>query len=80
MKLTYLKKNKNFIYLSFGCAGSLLPVGVSLVAASRGCSLVVVCRLLIAGASLIADHGPWGMRASAVVARGISSCGLCITG
>ena len=31
--------------------------GLSLVAASGGCSLVVVCRLLIVVASLVAEHG-----------------------
>ena len=40
---------KKFCYLFiFGCAGSsLLCEGLSLVAASRGYSLVVVCGLLI---------------------------------
>ena len=32
--------------------------GFSLVAASGGSSLVVVCRLLISAASLIERHGP----------------------
>ena len=31
--------------------------GLSLVAASGGYSLVVVCRLLIAVASIVAEHG-----------------------
>ena len=35
-----------------GCEGS------SLVAASGGYSLFVVCRRLIAAASLVAEHGP----------------------
>ena len=50
-----------FIYLFFhffGCAGSLLlQAGFSLVAASRGYSLVKVCRLLIAVASLVLEYG-----------------------
>ena len=33
--------------------------GFSLVAASRGCSLVVVCGLLIAVASLVMQHVLW---------------------
>ena len=56
------------------CCGGLFSSS-----ASRGYFLVVAHRPLIAVASLIADHGPWGMRASVVVACGISSCGLCIT-
>ena len=35
---------------------SLLHADLSLVAASEGSSLVTVCRLLIAVASLIAEH------------------------
>ena len=41
----------------FGCAGSLLVRGLSLVAASGGYSLTVVRGLLIAVASLVAEHG-----------------------
>ena len=33
---------------------------LSLVAASKGSSLVAVCGLLIAAASLVADHRLWG--------------------
>ena len=42
----------------FGCAGSSLLQAhkLSLVAHSRGYSLVVVCRLLIVMASLIVEH------------------------
>ena len=47
------------------CAGSLVAVSV-------GFSLVVVCRLLAAEASLVVEHRPWGMWASVVVARGLS--------
>ena len=47
---------KLFIYL-FGCAGSsLLSAGLSLAAVSGGYSLVAVCGLLIAAASLVAEH------------------------
>ena len=48
----------------------LSPVGGSGVY-----SLVVVCRLLIAVASLVAEHGLWGAQASVVQASGLSSCG-----
>ena len=55
--------------LSFhGCIGS------SLVAASRGYSLVAVRGLLIAAASLVAEHRLWGTRASAAEAPGLCSC------
>ena len=45
--------------------------GLSLVAVSRGYSFVVVHGLLIAVASLAAEHGLWGTRASVVGARGL---------
>ena len=46
----------NFL-LFFGCGGSLLlHVGFLLVAASRGCSLVVVHGPLIVVVSLVAEH------------------------
>jgi len=44
----------------YGCAGSLLLHGLSLVVAGRGvggASLVVVRQLLIAVASLVLEHG-----------------------
>ena len=49
-------------------------VGFSLVASSRGYSVVTVCRLLIAVASLVAEHRLGGTQASAVVAQGLNSC------
>ena len=42
--------------LIFGCAGSSLLTGFSLVATSGGYSLVAMHGLLIAVASLIAEH------------------------
>ena len=45
--------------------------GRSLIAASRGYSLVEVFRLLVAVASLIVEQGFWGARASIVVASGL---------
>ena len=47
-----------------GCAGS------SAVAASGGCSLLAVCGLPVAGASLVAGRRPWGTQASAAEAHG----------
>ena len=52
-----------FTYLFIvGCAGSSLLHSLSLVVASRGYPLAVVCRLLVA--LLIAEHRFWGSRAS----------------
>ena len=53
-------------------------LGLPLLAASRGCSLVAVCRLLIAVVSLV-EHGLWGVWASLIVAHGLSypeACGI----
>ena len=48
---------KKFIYLFiFGCAGSLLYEDFSPVVVSRGFCLVVVQGLLIAVASVVAEH------------------------
>ena len=49
--------------------------GFSLVAESRDCSLVVVCGLLTAVASLVAEHRLQSAQASVVAAHGLSSCG-----
>ena len=48
--------------------------GLSLVVESGGCSQVVVCRLLVAVVSLVAEHGLLGTWASVVVARGLCCC------
>ena len=45
--------------------------GFSLVSASRGYSLAVVCGLLIAMTSLVAENRLWGARAPAVAAPGL---------
>ena len=53
--------------------------GFSLVVASRGCSLILVCRLLNAVAFLVAEHGLQGAPASVVVAHRLScsvACGI----
>ena len=63
MHLFLLYKN----YLFFGWAGSLLL--------SLGFSLVAVLRLLVAVASLVAEHRLKGVWASAVATLGLSSCG-----
>ena len=65
-----------FIYLFiFGCAESSFAVRrLSLVAASRGYSLVVVCGLLIVVASVVAEQRLYSAQASVVAACGLSSC------
>ena len=66
---------KFVFYLFIGYTGSsLLNRFFSLVAESRGYTLVVVCRLLIMVASLVAEHG-LRVRASAVAAHGLESRG-----
>ena len=47
----------------------------SLVAANGGYSLIVVHRLLITVASLVAEHGLKGSQASIAAACGLSICG-----
>jgi len=49
-----------------GCAGFSLLQGFSLVVASGGYSLIVVHKLLIAVASLVAEHRLQGTQASVV--------------
>ena len=52
-----LKKENLFTYLFLAALGLRCFLGLSLVAASRGYSIIVVFGLLIAEASLIAEHG-----------------------
>ena len=54
----------------FGCAGSSLPCGLFSGCGQWGYSLVVVCGLLIAVASLAAEHCLQGTQASVVGLRG----------
>ena len=54
--IVFLKKTIKKIYLFTGSAGSSLLCSFSLATVSRGYSLVAVRRLLIAVASLIAEH------------------------
>ena len=46
---------KKFSVFIFGCLGLHCCTGFSLVAASRGCFLIVACGLLIAVASLVLE-------------------------
>ena len=61
------------IYLA--ALGLPCRAGFSLVTASQGYSEFAVCGLLVAVASLVSEHRLQGTRASAAVARGLSSCG-----
>ena len=62
----YVSSVKQFCLFTFGCAWSSHCMGYS---------LVVVHKLLIVVASLVTEHRLWGTWASAVAARGPSSCG-----
>ena len=53
----------------------MLHAGFSLLGGNGGYSLVAVCRLLIAVASLVEEGGLQGMQASVAVARGLTRCG-----
>ena len=53
----FLRKTQLFVI--FDCSESQLLHWLSLVAASRGYSLIAVCRLLIVAGSLLGEHGPW---------------------
>ena len=67
------KDNCIFIYLfvlSLHCC-----TGFSLVVVGKGSSLVAVCRLFVAAASVSAGHRLEGTRASVVVTCELSSCG-----
>ena len=69
-------KGVNFFFnLFLAVMGLCCCMGSSLVAVSRGCSSVVVCRLLIVVASLV-EHRLWSVWASVVSARGLSSYGV----
>ena len=50
-------------------------MGFSPAVASRGPSLAAVLGLLVAAASLVAEHRLQGARASVAAAPGLSSCG-----
>ena len=64
----------------FGCTGSLLlPVGFLSSSGKQAVLLVVVHGLLIAKASVVAEHRLWGVWATVVVAHGPSwpmACGI----
>ena len=70
-----------------GCAGSwlqcrgssLLREGFSLVVASKGCSLVAMCGLLVAVGPVVAEHGLEDTQAPVIALHGLSCfmpCGI----
>ena len=67
---------KLFIILFLAVLGFFFCCVRTLVAASRGYSLVAVCRLLISVASLIVNHRLSDTQASVAAARELSSCGF----
>ena len=69
------KKFVDFYYFWL-CWVFVAVLGVSLVVVRRSYSLIAVHKLLIAVASLAAEHRLKGTQASAVVACGLNSCGF----
>ena len=69
----FFKKNQQLIFICLVLAvlGLFLLCGLSLVAVNRGYSVVVVDGLLIAVASLVAEHGLSRHVGSVVVASGL---------
>ena len=62
-----------YFSLFFSVLGLPCCWGFSLVVASRGYSLVVLCRLLMAVASLVGEHRLQGAQASVVELSGLQS-------
>ena len=65
-----------FIYLFLAVLGLHCCARAFSGCGERGLLFVAVRGLLVAVASLVAEHGALGMWASVVVAHGLSSCGL----
>ena len=58
-----------YLVIIFGCPGSLLLHKLSVVAVSMRSSLVATRGLLVVVASLVAEHGLWGVGSEAVAHR-----------
>ena len=65
------------MYLFMAVLGLCCCVGFSLGTEKGGYSPVAVQGLLIAVASLVAEHGLWGSWALVVVVHRLSSCSSC---
>ena len=67
--------------MAFGSWVSLAACGLSLVAQSRGDSLVALPGLLTGVTSFLGEHGLQGIRASVVVGLGFpEACGILVPG
>ena len=64
-----------FIYLFLAALGLCCCAWAFSSCGEQGLLFVAVCGLLIAMASLVAEHGALGTRASVVVTRRLTSCG-----
>ena len=73
MPVIWPSLKKIFIFV---CAGCLLYIGLSLVVASRGQSLVMMCGLLIMVASCVVEHGLQGVGFSGCGAWAQLPCGM----
>ena len=69
-----IKKKKHYLFI-FGCAGSLLLHVLFFGSGHLGLLSSCSMRPSAAVASLAAEHGVEGARASVVVAHELSSCG-----
>ena len=71
-RITYFLRHL-FVYVLV-VLGLLAALRLFLIAESRGCSPVTVCRLLTTVASPVAEHGLQGARVSVVATGGFRSC------
>ena len=73
MAASFLKYNFSYLFI-FGCAGFLLLRGLSPVATSRGYSLVMVHRFLIAGLVVLQSTGSGAGGFQQLQLMGVNSC------
>ena len=66
---SFLKYNRTYVFLFV--LGLRDREGFFLAVISRGCHLVVVCRLLIGEVSLLADHGLQGAQSQQLLPTGL---------
>ena len=72
--LFHLQQHSFYIYSFLVLLGLCCRADFSLVAVSGGYPLFVMHGLVIAAASLVAEHGLKGLHASAVAVGELSSC------
>ena len=73
----FLRKCPYVIYLIFGCPGPCCWAWAFSGCSEQGLLFIEVCRLLIAMASLVAEHRLWAAQASVVGACGLSCSETC---